>query len=74
VRGRDDDPVGQAVAGAAVVRQDGVRKRRRRCEAIRRVDEDVHAVGDEDFERGPERGLGQGMGVATHEERAVDPL
>jgi hypothetical protein len=74
MRWRDDDPVGQAVRAAAVVGEDGVRERRRWRKAIRRVDADVHAVGDEDLQRGPERGLRQRMGVTTHEERAADRL
>ena len=51
-----------------------MRQRRRRREAVGRVDEDVDAVGDEHLERGPERGLRERVRVAADEQRPVDPV
>ena len=76
VRRRDDDAVGEPGAGrpAAVGAQDGVRHGRRRRVAVGGVDEHGDVVGGEHLERARPRRLGQGVGVAAEEQRAVDAL
>ena len=54
--------------------EDGVRDDGRRRVAIGGVDPDVDAVRDEDLEGGLEGRLGQRVGVAADEQRAVRAL
>ncbi len=79
---RHDDAVGEATTGrrrgirgghraAAIGHDDRVRDGRRRGEPVAAVDPDVDAARDEDLERGPRRGLAQGVGVAADEQGAV---
>ncbi len=71
---RDDDPVREAIVSVPVVGQDRVRQRRRGREAVAGIDQDVHPVGHEDLERGPERRLRERVRVAADEQRPGDPL
>ena len=66
----DDDAVGPRPAVRAVPPEDGVGDDRRRGVAVRRVDPYLHAVRREHLEGGPERGLGEGVGVLAEEEGA----
>ena len=74
VRRRDDDPVGGALAPAAVVREDRVRDDGRRRVAVVGVDRDRHVVGGQHLEDAARRRLGQPMRVTAEEERTVDAL
>ena len=76
VRGRDDDPVGQAgsARAPAVGAQDGVRHRRRRRVAVGGVDQHGDTVGGEHLEGADPRRLRQGVGVPAEEQRPVDAL
>ena len=74
VRGGDDDPVGRAAAAAAVVGEDRVRDHRRRGRAVVGVEHDVDAVRAEHLDDRARGRLGQRVGVAAEEQRAVDPL
>ena len=71
---RDDDPVREVIRAPAVVAEDRVRDDRGGGVAIGGVHSHVHAVRDEDFERGLEGGLGQRVRVATDEQRPVRAL
>ncbi len=70
VRGRDDDAVGAVQFQVAIAGEDGVGEGGRGGVAEVLVDHDLDVVGGEDFERGGEGGLGEGVGVLREEERA----
>ncbi len=71
---RHDDAVGQRVGVLAVPGQDGVREGRRGRVPVRAVHAHVHAVGDQHLQGRLERRLREGVGVAGHEERAIEAL
>ena len=70
VAGGDDDAVGGAVRARAlpVVGEDRVGDRRGGGEPVPVVDHRGHLLGGQHLHDGEEGGLGQGMGVATHED------
>ncbi len=70
VRGRDDDPVGQAVRAAAVVGQDRVRDHRGRRVLVSGGDHDLDSVGREHLQRGGAGRNRQGVGVDAQKQRA----
>ena len=67
------DAVCQAVDPVAVVGEDGVGDRWSGRQAVRTVDQDRDAVGDEDLDGRAGRRLRQGVAVPADEERPVDP-
>ncbi len=71
---RDDDAVRQTLGASGVVLQDRMGDSGSRRVATRRVDEDLHAIADQHLQHGPERGRAQRVRVASHVERAGDPL
>ena len=75
VRRRDDNAVGQPPARApAVVAQDGVRYRGRRCVCVLLREHDVDAVGREHLDSGGAGRHRQGMRVEAEKERTTNPL
>ena len=74
VGGRDHDSVRKAGGASTVVGQDGMGHGRRRCVFVVRGRHDLHAVRGEDFDRGGERGRGEGVRVESQKQRPVDAL
>ena len=74
--GRDHDAVGEPGPGraAAVGAQDRVGDRRRRRVAVAVVDQHRHVVGGQHLQRRRPRRLGEAVGVAAEEQRAVVAL
>ncbi len=74
VRGSYDNAVGEMLGARAVIDQDGARDDRGRCESVVSLDDRLHVVGRQDFERGALGRPGDRMGVLAHVERAVGAL
>src|SRR5208337_2743204 len=74
VRGGDDNAVGEMLGAGAVVDQDGARDDWGRCEAVVSLDDGLHLVGRQYFERGALGRSGNCMGVLPHVERAIGAM
>ena len=72
VRGRDDDAVREARAPARVPRENGVRDRRCRREAVVALYHDGDAVGRQHLERRALGGAGDGVRVLAQDQRPGD--
>ena len=72
VRGGDDDAVGEMPIPPAVVDEDRARDGRRRRHPVILLDDGLHMIGGEDFERGALGGLGNRVRILSHEQRAID--
>ena len=69
VGGRDANPIRQPVFAATVILQDREGKSGRGRESVIGLDENLDAVGREDFQGGALGGRGESMGVLRHEHR-----
>src|SRR5262249_16780791 len=74
VRGCDDDAVGAVQFEVAIASEDGMREDGCRRVAELLIGHDLDVVGREDFDRGSEGGLRQGVRVSGEEERAEGVL
>ena len=74
VGGRDANPIRQPVFAATVVIQDREGESRRGRESVMGLDEDLNAIGGEDFQGGALGERGERMGVLGHEHRPRRPV
>ena len=74
MRRGDDNAVGELLASPAIVDEDRVRDDRRRRHPVVLLDDGVHAVGGEDFERRALGGPGKRVRIPPHEQRAIGAL
>ncbi len=74
VRGGEDNAVGETLASLAIVDKDCPRHDRRRSHAVVLLDDGVHIIAGEDFERRALGGPGKRVRIPPHEQRAIGAL
>src|SRR5215472_8484660 len=74
MRGRNNDAVGKVILAITVVREDRSRDDGRRRDAVVALDDRLHVVGRQHFERCALRRSGYRVRVLTHIERAIRTL
>ena len=74
VRRGYDNAVGETLASPAIVHKDCPRDDRRRSHAVVLLNDGVHVIAGENFERRALGGPGKRVRIASHEQRAIGAL